>query len=157
MTSRPRSPHEQQDITYQIYCKEIRDSLHSQIGEISDQRTKISDKAVKGYVENIIKILEEIQQTISVENASQKTISARRIVSYWNEETISLLQNYTQLINNSSDEATDTKTSIEAVLKDLYPVYKKELGRITETSTMEVKASIAVIRNEIDQALNKRI
>ena len=148
---------EQQDITYQIYCKEIRDSLHSQIGEISDQRTKISDKAVKGYVENIIKILEEIQQTISVENASQKTISARRIVSYWNEETISLLQNYTQLINNSSDEATDTKTSIEAVLKDLYPVYKKELGRITETSTMEVKASIAVIRNEIDQALNKRI
>ena len=33
----------------------------------------------------------------------------------------------------------------------------KELGHITETSTSEIKASISVIRNEIDQVLNERI
>ena len=142
---------------YTLYCQEIRDSLRMQIGEISDQRTKISDKTIKGYVENILKILKEIQQAISAETASQKIISARRVVSYWNEETISLLQNYTQLLNNSSDEATETKIGIEAILKDLPMVYKKELGRITETSTMEIKASLSVIRNEIDQVLNDRI
>lgn len=145
------------DTTYQTYCQEIRDSLRLQISEITNQRAKISDKIVKGYVENILKVLMEIQQSISTTGASQKAISAKRVISYWNEETISLLQSYTQLLNNSSDEAADTKNSIEDILKDLYPVYQKELERITETNTMEIKASIAVIRNEIDQVLNQRI
>ena len=71
--------------------------------------------------------------------------------------SISLLQNYTKLLNNSSDEAAETKNGIEEILKDLPQVYKKELGHITETSTIEIKASISVIRNEIDQVLNERI
>ena len=148
---------EPQEMTYKLYCREILDSLRIQIDEISDLRTKIFDKTVKGYVENILKILREIQQTISAEDAYQKIISARRVVSYWNEETISLLQNYTKLLNNSSDEAAETKNGIEEILKDLPQVYKKELGHITETSTIEIKASISVIRNEIDQVLNERI
>lgn len=127
-----------------------------QIIEISDLRTKISDKDVKRNVENILKILKEIQQAISATENSSKILSTRRVVSYWNDETISLLNNYIKLLNNSSDKASDTKRNIEAVLKDLYPVYKKELGRITETNTLEIDAAITVMRNEIDQVLNRR-
>ena len=145
-----------EDDAYQMYCQEIRDLLRRQIDEISDQRTKISDRTVKGYVDSILKILREIEQAIFAADSDQKAIAAKRVVSYWNEETISLLRNYTQLLNNSSDEASETKTGIEAILKDMFLVYKKELGRITETSTMEINASIAVIRSEIDQVLKKR-
>lgn len=150
-------PNTTEDMSPNLYFQEIRDALHLQIGEIHDQCTKISNKTVKGYVENILKVLKEIQGIISSANESTKVLSARRVVSYWNEETISLLKNYTRLLNNSSDEAIDTKSSIEEILKDLHLVYKKELGRITETDTIEIKASIAVIKNEIDQVLNRRI
>lgn len=151
------APDKTKDATYKIYCQEIKDALHLQIIEINDLRTKVSDKAVKHYVEDILKILKETQQAISVTENSHKTLSARRIVSYWNDKTISLINNYIKLLNNSSDEATNTKCNIEQVLRDLYPVYKKELGNITKTDTMEIDATITVMRNEIDHVLNRRI
>lgn len=144
-----------QDTTGKIYCQEIRDSLRGQTEEISDIRTRISDKAVKRYVENILKVLQEMQQAVSFTESSAKVLAARRIVSYWNDELIALLKSYMDLLNNSSEEAADTKEKIEAVLQDLYPVYKKELGRITKAETIEIDVAIDIMRKEIDQVLNK--
>lgn len=143
------------DTNGKIYCQEIRDSLRGQIEEISDLRTRISDKFVKRDVEDILKVLQEIQQAVSFTESSAKVLAARRIVSYWNDELISLLKSYMDLLNNSSEEAAATKEKIEAVLQDLYPVYKKELGRITKAETIEIDVAIDIMRKEIDQVMNK--
>ena len=129
--------------------------MGGQISEIGDLRTRISDRAVKRYVEDILKALQEIQQAISVTESSAKVLSARRIVSYWNDELISLLKSYMDLLNNSSQEAVETKDKIEDILQDLYPVYQKELGRITKAETMEIDAAIDIMRKEIDQVMDK--
>jgi len=143
------------DSSSKMYCQEIRNSLNRQISEISDLWTRIPDEAVKRCVECILKTLQEIQQAIFFSESSAKVLSARRIVNYWNDELISLLKSYMDLLNNSSDEAAGTKDKIEAVLQDLYPVYKKELGRITKAETMEIDAAIDIMRKEIDQVMNK--
>ena len=129
--------------------------MGGQISEIGDLRTRISDRAVKRYVEDILKALQEIQQAISVTESSAKVLSARRIVSYWNDELISLLKSYMDLLNNSSQEAVETKDKIEDILQDLYPVYQKELGRITKAETLEIDAAIDIMRKEIDQVMDK--
>ena len=143
------------DSSSKIYCQEIRNLLNGQISEISDLRTRISDRVVKRYIEVILKTLQEIQQAISFTESSAKVLSARRIVSYWNDELISLLKSYMDLLNNSSEEAAGTKEKIETVLRDLSPVYKKELGRITKAETMEIDVAIDIMRKEIDQVMNK--
>ncbi|MBE6093178.1 MAG: hypothetical protein E7201_08465 [Selenomonas ruminantium] len=143
------------DTGIKIYCQEIRNSLNGQISEISDLRTRIPDGAVKRHIEGILKTLQEIQQAISFSGNSAKVLSARRIVSYWNDELLSLLKSYMDLLNNSSAEAAGTKDKIEAVLQDLSPVYKKELGRITKAETMEIDAAIDIMRKEIDQVMEK--
>ena len=144
-----------EDTSSKIYCQEIRNSMGGQISEIGDLRTRISDRAVKRYVEDILKALQEIQQAISVTESSAKVLSARRIVSYWNDELISLLKSYMDLLNNSSQEAVETKDKIEDILQDLYPVYQKELGRITKAETLEIDAAIDIMRKEIDQVMDK--
>ena len=143
------------DSSSKIYCQEIRNLLNGQISEISDLRTRISDRVVKRYIEVILKTLQEIQQAISFTESSAKVLSARRIVSYWNDELISLLKSYMDLLNNSSEEAAGTKEKIETVLRDLSPVYKKELGRITKAETMEIDVAIDIMRKEIDQVMNE--
>ena len=99
--------------------------------------------------------MQEIQQAISFSGNSAKVLSARRIVSYWNDELISLLKSYMDLLNNSSQEAVETKDKIEDILQDLYPVYQKELGRITKAETLEIDAAIDIMRKEIDQVMDK--
>lgn len=147
---------EAEDMTCRIFCQEIRETLQGQIDEIRDQRTKITSRTVKRYVEDILSILQEIRQAIAAAEDGSQILSVRRIVSYWNAELITLLRSYTELLQNSSDEAADTKENIEAILKDLYPVYKKELGRITRTQTMEIDAALTIMRSEIDQILDRR-
>jgi len=147
------TPEKEVDNTYEVYCEEIKSSLSLQINEIRDLKTKIYDMAVKYDIDNILKILSEILQTISAEENSPKIISARRVVSYWNDELISFLKSYVELLNNSSDEAAKSKNNIENIIKDLYPVYKKELGRITKADTIEIDAAVKVMRDEINQAL----
>ena len=39
------------------YCQEIRDTLNTQIDEFNAQKTKISDKAIKGHIEDLLSIL----------------------------------------------------------------------------------------------------
>ncbi len=147
------TPEKEVDNTYELYCEEIKSSLSLQINEIRDLKTKIYDMAVRYDIDNILKILSEILQTISAEENSPKIISARRVVSYWNDELISFLKSYVELLNNSSDEAAKSKNNIENIIKDLYPVYKKELGHITKADTLEIDAAVKVMRDEINQAL----
>lgn len=145
-----------EDTSHQEYCEEIKAKLNAQINDLANERTKISDKAIKKDIEAVLDILREIQHVISYTDNAQKILSARRVVSYWNEEVISLLNSYMLLINNSSDEASATKSNIEAILRDVYPVYQRELSRINETNTIELNASISVMRDEIYQALKSR-
>ena len=147
------TPEKEVDNTYELYCEEIKSSLSLQINEICDLKTKIYDMAVRYDIDNILKILSEILQTISAEENSPKVIAARRVVSYWNDELISFLKSYVELLNNSSDEAAKSKNNIENIIKDLYPVYKKELGHITKADTLEIDAAVKVMRDEINQAL----
>ena len=76
-------------------------------------------------------------------------------MAYWNEETLSLLENYLLLSGNSSQEAQDTQSSIAALLHDMAPVYRKELSRITASRTLELKASMSVLQKEIEETLHR--
>ena len=140
---------------YRDYCREIKAKLAAQIEDIAEQETKISDRSVKRYVEDILKILREIQQAVSMGASEAQIIRARKVVTYWNEETLSLLANYLLLTGNSSQEARDTQESIATLLHDMAPVYRKELDRITASHTLEIKASMAVLQKEIEEALHK--
>lgn len=144
-----------EETDYQAYCQEIIEKLDNQTKEIGERRAKISDRMLRLYVEKIFKILREIRFALDNGYSEPKVIAARKVVSYWNEETISLIDNYIMLLNNSSQEAEDTKEHIMSLLEDLAPVYRKELGRITATHTMEVKASMEVLQKEIDEALSR--
>ena len=140
---------------YRDYCREIKAKLAAQIEDIAEQGAKISDRSVKRYVEDILKILRGIQQAVSMGASEAQIIRARKVVTYWNEETLSLLANYLLLTGNSSQEARDTQESIATLLHDMAPVYRKELDRITASHTLEIKASMAVLQKEIEEALHK--
>ena len=45
--------------------------------------------------------------------------------------------------------------TIATLLHDMAPVYRKELDRITASHTLEIKASMAVLQKEIEEALHK--
>lgn len=137
------------------YCREIRQKLTEQITTIEDQRTKIADRAIRRYADEVLKILGEIKQAVSPGTLETQVIEARKVVSYWNEETISLLENYLLLARNSSREAQDTQSSIAALLHDMAAVYRKELGRITANHTLEMKASMNVLQKEIEETLGR--
>ena len=137
------------------YCREIRQKLAEQIATIEEQRTKIADRAIRRYIDEALKILGEIKQAISPGNLETQVIGARKVVSYWNEETISLLENYLLLARNSSREAQDTQSSIATMLHDMVAVYRKELGRITANHTLEMKASMNVLQKEIEETLGR--
>jgi hypothetical protein len=155
VAAEPESEAGQAEPDYRAYCREIKAKLAAQIKEIAEQGTKISDRSVKRYVEDIVKILREIQCAISVEAAEAQAIGARKVVAYWNEETLSLLENYLLLSGNSSQEAQDTQSSIAALLHDMAPVYRKELSRITASRTLELKASMSVLQKEIEETLHR--
>lgn len=140
---------------YRDYCREIRTRLKEQIKAIEEQRTKIPDRSVRRYVEDILKVLKEIQHAVSTGASDSQVISIRKVVTYWNKETLSLLENYLLLSGNSSQEAQDTQNSIATLLHDMAPVYRKELGRITASHTLELKASMAVLQKEIEETLHR--
>lgn len=146
-----------EDTSHIEYCEEIKAELKAQINDLANERTKIYDGAVKKDIEDILDILREIQRVISSTDNTHKILSARRVVSYWNKEVLSLLSSYMLLITNSSDKAQATKENIEGILHDVCAVYKKELSHITEANTLELDATISVMRSEIDQALNSRL
>lgn len=150
-------PEEQQagESSYEVYCREILDTLAAQAGEIKDRQTKIADRAIRQQVEKILKLLGEIRLALGAGEKEAKVIAARKVTSYWNEETLSLLDNYLLFVNNSSREARENRERILSLLQDLAPVYRKELGRITATDAMELKASMDVLQQEIDEVLRK--
>ncbi|MBR2214296.1 MAG: hypothetical protein IJ849_00900 [Selenomonadaceae bacterium] len=135
------------------YCAEIKEQLNKQLNHLKDERGKVADREVKTGLEDIIAILMEITHVIAATDDPKKILPVRKIVSYWNEEVISLLNTYLLLAQNTSGEAKNTKKNIAAVLQEVYPVYKNELEKITEGSTLETKASIAVIRQEIQREM----
>ena len=106
-------------------------------------------------MEDILKVLKEIQHAVSTGSSDSQVISIRKVVTYWNEETLSLLENYLLLSGNSSQEAQETQSSIAALLHDMAPVYRKELGRLTAGRTLELKASMAVLQKEIEETLHR--
>ena len=145
---------EEQD--YQLYCREITAKLQEQMEEIKALKTKIADRNLKRYTEDVLEILQEIRETLYVGEIVPKVIAARKVVSYWNMETISLLMNYLTLWKNSSREAEEMRESIVDALHDLSAVYRKELGRITATQTVEMKASLEVLQREIEETLDRK-
>ena len=154
----PQEPERtEEDRSHEDYCQEIKSLLAEQLNDIQDYRTKITDKVVRKDIASIVGVLGEIQQVISSNNSTEEILLARPVVTYWNEKVLSLLRSYVRLLNNSSDEADATKRNIEEVLQEVHHVYRKELGRITEKNTFELNASIAVMREEIDQALRNRV
>ena len=153
--SEPDPPEE--DRSHEIYCEEIKTLLAAQMRDIDDYNTKIRDKAVKKDIEAIAAILGEIQEIIGIDAGTEQILAARPVVTYWNEKVLSLLKSYISLLKNSSDEAGEARRNIESVLQEVQHVYRKELGRITEKNTTLLNASIAVMREEIDQALRKRV
>lgn len=100
----------------------------------------------------ILRNLHEIANLFTNNNSKDNTQSLRRLVEIWNPELIQLLQLYKTLKNNNSDDAQSTRTSIEALVKELCPVYDRELNNITAQNTMEAKASISVLQNMIKEA-----
>ena len=150
----PVSAPAQTEPDYRDYCREIRTRLKEQIKAIEEQRTKIPDKSVRRYVEDILKILKEIQRAVSIGASDSQVIGIRKVVTYWNEETLSLLENYLLLSGNSSQEAQDTQSSIAGLLHEMTSVYRQELGRLTAGRTLEIKASMAVLQKEIEETLH---
>ena len=144
----------QSEPDYRDYCREIRTRLKEQLKAIEEQRTKIPDRSVRRYVEDILKVLKEIQRAVSLGALDSQVIGARKVVTYWNEETLSLLENYLLLSGNSSQEAQDTQSSIAGLLHEMTPVYRQELGRLTAGRTLEIKASMAVLQKEIEETLH---
>ena len=145
----------QSEPDYRDYCREIRTRLKEQLKAIEEQRSKISDRSVRRYVEDILKVLKEIQRAVSLGASDSQVIGARKVVTYWNEETLSLLENYLLLSGNSSQEAQDTQSSIAGLLHEMTPVYRQELGRLTAGRTLEIKASMAVLQKEIEETLHR--
>lgn len=143
------------ELTYQAYCREILGRLDHQAEELKDRQTKIRDRFVRQQVEKILKLLDEIRAALGQGEVEARVIAARKVASYWNEETISLVDNYLLLANNSSREAGKIQDRIVAMLRDMTHVYREELGRITATHTMELKASMEVLQREIDEALSR--
>ena len=148
---------EKQDgvLTYQAYCQEILGRLDCQTEELKERQTKIRDRFVRQQVGKILELLDEIRTALGQGEVEARVIAARKVASYWNEETISLIDNYLLLTRNSSREAGETQDRIAAMLRDMTHVYREELGRITATHTMELKASMEVLQREIDEALSR--